>query len=100
MPKINIVLYQPEIPQNTGNIIRTCMATNAKLHIIKPIAFDLTHKLMKRAGAGRVIEEIEHEIFESYEDFKAKYGSKKIYYVTRYGQHVYSEPSFAKEEEV
>lgn len=100
MPKINIVLYQPEIPQNTGNIIRTCMATNAKLHIIKPIAFDLTHKLMKRAGAGRTIEEIDHEIHESYEEFKNKYGDKKIFYITRYGQHIYSEPNFKTEEEI
>ncbi len=100
MPKINIILYQPEIPGNTGNIIRTCLATNAKMHLIKPLAFSLEPKWIKRAAAGRTIEEIEYEVHESYADFKNKYGGNKIYYITRYGQHVYSKPSFANEQEV
>ena len=91
---INIVLYQPEIPGNTGNIIRTCLATGAKLHIIKPISFDLHPKWMKRSGAGRVLSDIQHEVHETYADFKNKYGDKKIYYVTRYGMNNYSEADF------
>lgn len=100
MSKINIVLYQPEIPGNTGNIIRTCLATNAKLHLIKPLAFSLEPKWIKRAAAGRTIEEIEYEVHESYKHFQEKYGNKKIYYITRYGQHTYSDPNFSNEEEV
>ena len=93
---INIVLYQPEIPTNTGNIIRTCLATGAKLHIIKPISFDLHPKWMKRSGAGRLLSDIKHEVHASYEDFKNKYGDNKIFYVTRYGQNNYSDASFKK----
>ena len=50
---LNIVLYEPEIPTNTGNIMRTCVATNTKLHLIKPLGFSLDEKYIKRAGAGR-----------------------------------------------
>ena len=96
---INIVLYQPEIPTNTGNIVRSCLATGAKLHIIKPISFDLHPKWFKRAGAGRLLSDIEHEVHESYEAFRESYGDKKIFYVTRYGQHNYSEAPFKKESE-
>jgi len=87
---INIVLYQPEIPPNTGNIIRTCYALGAKLHIIKPIAFDLFHPSIKRAGAGKELKMIEHEIYESYKDFNQKHSDKDIWYITRYSQNVYS----------
>lgn len=97
---INIILYQPEIPPNTGNIIRTCYATNAILHIIKPLAFDLYHPLIKRAAAGREIQEIEHHIYDDYEDFKKKNSSKKIFYVTRYGVKNYTEPDFNIENDV
>ena len=48
--KINIVMVEPEIPQNTGNIARTCAATGAKLHLVKPLGFDITDKYLKRAG--------------------------------------------------
>lgn len=92
---IHVVLYQPEIPQNTGNIIRTCFATGAKLHIIKPISFDLHPKWFKRYGAGKMLSDIEHEIHASYDDFKQKYGKKNIYYVTRYGQINYSSIDYA-----
>lgn len=96
---INVVLYLPEIPPNTGNIIRTCYATGAKLHIIKPIAFDLFHPGIKRAAAGRTLDDIEFEIHESYEEFKNKYGNKKIYYLTRYGQKNYSSINYQNNEE-
>lgn len=96
---INVVLYQPEIPQNTGNIIRTCFATNAKLHIILPIAFDLHPKWFKRYGAGKMLSDIPHEIHASYEDFYNKYGKEKIFYITRYGQINYSSIDFKGETE-
>ncbi len=97
---INVVLYQPEIPPNTGNIIRTCYATGAKLHIIKPIAFDLFHPNIKRAAAGRELKDIEYEIHENYTDFLNKYKNKKIYYLTRYGLKNYSSVNFKNEEEI
>lgn len=94
---INIILYQPEISPNTGNIIRTCFATGAKLHIIKPIAFELHPKWLKRPAAGKMLSDIEHEIHDSYQKFEEKYGNKKIYYVTRYGQVTFSDVNFKKE---
>ena len=51
---INVVLYQPEIPQNTGNIMRTCAGTNVKLHLIKPLGFSLDDKYLKRSGVNYI----------------------------------------------
>ncbi len=93
---INVVLYQPEIAPNTGNIIRSCFATGAKLHIIKPLAFELHPKWMKRPSAGKFITDIQHEVHESYEAFRKKYGKEVIYYVTRYGQQYHSTPEYSK----
>jgi len=92
---INIVLYQPEIPPNTGNIIRTCFALGAKLHIIKPIAFDLYHPSIKRAGAGKELEMIKHQIYNSYEEFNKEHFDKDIWYITRYSQKTYSKADFS-----
>ena len=79
----NIVLYQPEIPQNTGNIMRTCVATNTKLHLIKPFGFVIDDAHLKRSGVN-YIDKLEYEIYENFEEFKAK--NKGIYYYfTRYG---------------
>lgn len=91
---IHIVLYQPEISPNTGNIIRSCFATRAKLHIIKPIAFDLEPRYLKRAAAGKLLSDIEFEVHSSYEHFVNKYGNKNIFYITRYGQKVHSDVDF------
>ena len=66
---INIVLYEPEIPQNTGNIARTCVLTNSKLHLIKPLGFTLEEKHLKRAGLD-YWKDLRLEIHESYEDFR------------------------------
>ena len=66
---IHIVLYQPEIPQNTGNIIRTCMAINATLHLIKPLGFSLDEKSLKRAGMD-YINDVELEVYKSVEEFE------------------------------
>ncbi len=97
---INVVLYMPEIPPNTGNIIRTCYATGAKLHIIKPISFDLFHPNIKRSSAGRTLNDIEFEVHENYQEFLKKYKNKKIYYITRYGLKNYSSVNFLNEDEV
>jgi len=75
---LNIVLYQPEIPQNTGNIARTCVLTNSKLHLIKPMGFKIDDKQIKRAGMD-YWKDLNLEIHESYEEFMAKYGSERIF---------------------
>ena len=80
---INIVLYEPEIPQNTGNIMRTCVATNSKLHLIKPLGFSLDEKNLRRSAVN-YLEHLNYEVYENYDDFKSK--NKGIYYyLTRYG---------------
>lgn len=93
---INIILYQPEISPNTANIIRTCFAGKAKLHIIKPIAFDLHPHWLKRKAAGHFLSEIQHEIHESYDKFLEKYSDKNVFYITRYGLHNYAEINYNK----
>ena len=68
---INVVLYQPEIPGNTGNIMRTCAATNTKLHLIKPLGFSLEEKYIKRSAVN-YIDKVNYEVYESFEDFLSK----------------------------
>lgn len=80
----NIVLYQPEIPQNTGNIMRTCVATNTKLHLIKPLGFSLDEKYLKRSSAN-YMDKLNYEVYENFEDFKSK-NEGIYYYFTRYGK--------------
>lgn len=79
----NIVLYQPEIPQNTGNIMRTCVATDTKLHLIKPLGFVMDDAHLRRSGVN-YIDKLEYEIYEDYEDFKKK-NPGTYYFFTRYG---------------
>lgn len=81
---INIVLYEPEIPQNTGNIMRTCVATGSKLHLIKPLGFSLDEKYIKRSAVN-YIEKLDYEVYENYEDFLSK-NKGDFYYFTRYGK--------------
>lgn len=81
---INIVLYEPEIPQNTGNIMRTCAGTNAKLHLIKPLGFSLDEKSIKRSGAN-YIDKVDYSVYENYEDFLSK-NDGEFYFFTRYGK--------------
>ncbi len=90
---LNIVLYQPEIPQNTGNIARTCVLTNSTLHLIKPMKFKIDDKQVKRAGLD-YWSELKLEMHESYEDFMKKYGHKRIFLATTHGGNHYDEVSF------
>ena len=80
----NIILYQPEKPANTGNILRTIAATGAKLHIIGPLQFELNDESLKRAGMD-YISTADFCYYESYEEFTKKNPSIVIYYITRYG---------------
>lgn len=79
----NIVLFEPEIPQNTGNIMRTCVATNTKLHLIKPLGFSLDEAHLKRCAVN-YIDKLNYEVYENYEDFRSK-NPGIYYYLTRYG---------------
>lgn len=94
---INIVLYQPEIPQNTGNIMRTCVATNSKLHLIKPLGFSLDDKHMKRSGLD-YLQYLEYTIYENYEDFKIK-NIGTYYYLTRYGKKPHTSFDYSDSDE-
>ncbi len=80
---LNVVLYQPEIPQNTGNIMRTCAATNTHLHLIKPLGFSLDEKYIKRSGAN-YIDNCNYDVYDSWDDF-LKQNNGEFYFLTRYG---------------
>ena len=99
--KLNVVLVEPEIPQNTGNIARTCAATGAKLHLVYPLGFNISEKAVKRAGLD-YWDKLEIEEHESLEKFLEKYKPEKnnMYFVTTKGKHVYSEPNFKEMDEV
>ena len=85
---LNVVLYAPEIPQNTGNIMRTCAATNTKLHLIKPLGFSLDEKVIKRSGAN-YIDNCDYTVYENYEEFLDK-NPGEYYFLTRYGKKQHS----------
>ena len=82
---LNVVLFEPEIPQNTGNIMRTCAGTYAKLHLIKPLGFSLNDKYLKRSGVN-YIDNCDYQVYEDYDDFLSKNKNGKFYYLTRYGK--------------
>ena len=90
---INIVLYEPEIPENTGNIMRTCAATNAKLHLIEPFGFIFDEKRIKRSGAN-YIDKVDYTIYLDFEDFLSK-NKGEFYFLTRYGTTSYSDIDFS-----
>ena len=91
---IHVVLYRPEKPLNTGNIMRTCMAVKAKLHIIGPITFSLAEKDLKRAGLD-YIETLDYDYYENIEEFNKKHRNINIFYISRYGDKVYSNEDFS-----
>ena len=82
--KLNVILFHPEIPQNTGNIMRTCVGVGAKLHLIKPLGFSLDEKHLRRSAVD-YYEFIEYELYEDFDDFLAKNPNARIYFSTRYG---------------
>ena len=94
---VNIVLFEPEIPQNTGNIMRTCVATGTKLHLIKPLGFSLEEKSIKRSGAN-YIDKLNYKVYENYEEF-TKENPGTYYYFTRYGQKPHSNFNYTNKEE-
>lgn len=93
MAKLNIVLYEPEIPANTGNIGRTCVATGTKLHLIEPLGFSLSEKALKRAGMD-YWSQLDVERYVNYEDFLQRNPGAKIYMATTKAKKIYSEAAY------
>jgi tRNA (cytidine/uridine-2'-O-)-methyltransferase len=89
----NIVLHEPEIPSNTGNIGRTCVATGTRLHLIKPLGFSLDEKAVRRAGMD-YWKDLDLSVYEDYQDFLDKNPDARIYYATTKGQNKYTDVSF------
>lgn len=89
MKEINVVLYAPEIPQNTGNISRTCAVTGARLHIIKPIGFEISDRTLKRAGLD-YWDKLDLTYYESYEDFLSK-NNGEMFYFSAHGSRLYAD---------
>lgn len=90
---MNIVLHEPEIALNTGNIGRTCVATGTRLHLIRPLGFRLSEKDIKRAGMD-YWDKLDLVVYDDYDDFVKKNAGAKIYYATTKGHHVYSDVSY------
>lgn len=87
---IHIVLVEPEIPQNTGNIVRTCVATNSVLHLVRPLGFDTSDKMLKRAGLD-YWHDAEIHYHDSIDELLSKYSDKQFYFFTTKAQQVYSD---------
>ena len=90
---VNIVLHEPEMPANTGNIGRTCVATGSVLHLIEPLGFKINNKMLKRAGLD-YWDKLDVRTYVNFEDFLAKNPGAKIYMATTKARHVYTEVSY------
>jgi len=89
----NIVLYEPEIPPNTGNIIRLCSNSNCKLHLIKPLGFELSEKTLRRAGLDYIKDEL-FVTYENYSDFLSKNKNINLFGISTKGKNYYNSVSF------
>jgi len=94
---MNIILHQPEIPANTGNIGRTCVATGSSLHLIEPLGFRLDEKSIKRAGMD-YWENLDVTRYINFEEFLEKHPGAKIWMATTKAKHVYSEVSYGPDD--
>lgn len=96
---INIVLFEPEIPGNTGNIMRTCVATNSKLHLIEPLGFSLDEKYIRRSGVN-YIDNCEYTVYNNWADFYEKNKDNgKFYFLTRYGHKPHTSFDYSNNKE-
>lgn len=89
----NIVLVEPEIPQNTGNIARTCAATGCTLHLVKPLGFEISDKYLKRAGLD-YWQYVEVKVWDSFSQLKEAFPDATFYYFTTKARHVYTQARF------
>ncbi len=94
---LNVVLFEPEIPQNTGNIMRTCVATGTRLHLIKPLGFSLDEKVVRRSGAN-YIDDCDYIVYENFDEFLAK-NKGKFYFLTRYGRRPHTSFDYSNKDE-
>ena len=95
MKRLNIVLYNPEIPQNTGNISRTCAITDTALHIIKPTGFEISDRTLKRAGLD-YWDKLDVTYYESYEDFLLKNEGAELYFFSAHAERSFAEVNYPK----
>lgn len=93
MKKINVVLYNPEIPQNTGNISRTCAVTGAALHIIRPTGFEISDRTLKRAGLD-YWDKLDVTYYDSFDEFMSLHGSSAIYFFSSHATSSYAEVEY------
>jgi tRNA (cytidine/uridine-2'-O-)-methyltransferase len=93
---LNIVLVEPEIPQNTGNIARTCAATGASLHLVRPLGFEINDKHLKRAGLD-YWDKLDITYYDELADFFSKHGDKPIYYFTTKARNTYADVRYPEE---
>ena len=94
---INVVLFEPEIPGNTGNIMRTCAGTDTKLHLIEPLGFRLDEKSIKRSGVN-YIDHCDYTVYENFDDFASK-NKGTYYYLTRYGKKPHTSFDYSNKDE-
>lgn len=94
---LNVVLFEPEIPGNTGNIMRTCVATNTKLHLIKPMGFSLDEKYIRRSGVN-YIDKCDYTVYENMDDFFEK-NEGTYYFLTRYGKKPHTSFDYSNKDE-
>ncbi len=93
MIDLNIVLVEPEIPQNTGNIARTCAAIGATLHMVRPLGFAIDDRKMKRAGLD-YWDKLNVKFYDSLADFMAQHEKDNLYFFTTKGQHCYTDVTY------
>ncbi|QXM05673.1 tRNA (uridine(34)/cytosine(34)/5-carboxymethylaminomethyluridine(34)-2'-O)-methyltransferase TrmL [Crassaminicella indica] len=93
---INIVLFEPEIPPNTGNIARTCAATGSRLHLIKPLGFSIDDKHLKRAGLD-YWDLLDLHIYDNIDELFAKYKGAKFFFATTKGKNFYTDMKYEDE---
>ncbi len=88
--KVNIVLVEPEIPQNTGNVVRTAVATRSAVHLVRPLGFEVTDKHLKRAGLD-YWKDAEIYYYDGFDEILNKYPDRNFYYFTTKGRRTYTE---------
>ncbi|MBQ9801649.1 MAG: tRNA (uridine(34)/cytosine(34)/5-carboxymethylaminomethyluridine(34)-2'-O)-methyltransferase TrmL [Clostridia bacterium] len=96
MSLIHIVLFEPEIPQNTGNVARTCAATGAALHLIRPLGFAIDDKKLKRAGLD-YWDKLNITYYDGLDDFLEKHGDRPIYFFSTKARHTYADVTYPEE---
>ncbi|MCR4436916.1 MAG: tRNA (uridine(34)/cytosine(34)/5-carboxymethylaminomethyluridine(34)-2'-O)-methyltransferase TrmL [Clostridiales bacterium] len=93
---VNVVLVEPEIPQNTGNIVRTCAAVGAKLHLVKPLGFSVENRYLKRAGLD-YWDKADIKYYENFTEFRELHRGKALYYATTKAVNTYADIRYPEE---